>query len=121
MIQIESIDKDIIDLDDTTFDVALEHYPKTVDKNREDMREVHIDGENVAEVGEEVNIQINEGETITPIAMSSEIIHGKGIISVTKVNATDDEDMTSGSGSGDFMIEDATGKFVNTTENPSGK
>ncbi|XP_045175808.2 uncharacterized protein LOC123536571 [Mercenaria mercenaria] len=118
MIQIESDDKDVIDLDDTTFDIALEHYQQSIDKNGEDMREVRIDGEDAGEVGNKFNVQINEGDHVTPIAISSEIKFSGGSISST-LNATDDEDMTSGSGSGDFMIEDATGKFINASEESS--
>lgn len=112
MVQIERDDKGLIDLDDTTFDVALEHYPQPVDKNREDMREVRIDGESVGEAEEQH--EVNEGDSVTPANIVSELQFGSGSILSTN-STTDDEDLTSGSGSGDFMIEDATGLHVNTT------
>lgn len=112
MVQIERDDKGLIDLDDTSFDVALEHYPQTVDKNREDMREVRIDGESADETEEQH--EVNEGDGVTPANIVSELQFGSGSILSTNTT-TDDEDLTSGSGSGDFMIEDATGLYVNTT------
>lgn len=118
MVEIERDDKGLIDLDDTTFDVALEHYPQQADKNGEDMREVRIDGEGTSEVKDQFDLHLTEGGQVTPNFIISEIQFGDGSISSAK-NTSDDEDLNSGSGSGDFLIEDATEKYINTTDNAS--
>lgn len=114
-VEIEQDDKGVIDLDDmATFDVALEHYPEgQVEKHREDTREVRIDGEFVPVVEQSNDVHINEGENASPLSIVSGLQSTGQSYDMFAGNFTDDEDLTSGSGSGDVMIKDATEEYAN--------
>lgn len=111
-------------MDETGFDVALEHYPEQLEKNGEDMREIRVDGgdsreiridvDDLDNIEDQINIELNEGDRVTPGPIMSELQY-----EVDDNTTIDDEDLTSGSGSGYVMIDDATGMYMSTRENGS--
>lgn len=132
MVQIEKNDKDLIDLDDTGFDVALEYHPPSQkDKHSEDTREgsfnaqTHSDNK-ITPTAKEIKPDGNISEKIVqhPDVVIDETVNvehnfGHADNVLESPNTTDDEDLMAGSGSGDFVIENATGMYRTTSGNES--
>ncbi|KAL4224858.1 Endonuclease domain-containing 1 protein [Mactra antiquata] len=122
MVEIEADDKNekrYIEIDDeSTFDVALEYYPEgQEEKHREDTREIGIDREYVAgQENQDADVHLNEGESMQPLSIVSGVqLTGEHLEQqeLLRANFTDDEDLMSGSGSGELTNSDILNDFTN--------
>ena len=128
----ETINDDIIDLDDTNYDIGLTADDKTPRKHAEDTRQPGVESTNNGQdtepgveftdfqqdiFGEDTSdVTIIDNDFLSPVPLVNDKDRSDVMNVTLPFNTSDDEDLGSGSGSGDIVIEiEDIDEFENAT------